>query len=62
MKAMNQEAKDSLNDVAEKLMKEAITKKKQSEELLLAAKILEDTANRVLKEIGSINVEAFNKD
>ena len=56
MKVMNQEAKDSLNEVAQKLLKEANAKKRQSEELLLSAKVLEDTAKQLTKEIDGIKV------
>lgn len=56
MKSMNQEAKDSLNEVAQKLLKEAQAKKRQSDELLLSAKVLEDTAKQLSKEIDGIKV------
>lgn len=56
MKTMSQEAKDGMNDVAQKILKEAIIKKKQSEDLLVAAKILEETAQRLIKELESIQV------
>ena len=56
MKTMSQEAKDGMNDVAQKILKEAIVKKKQSEDLLVAAKILEETAQRLIKELESIQV------
>ena len=56
MKSMNQEAKDSLNEVAQKLFKEAQAKKRQSDELLLSAKVLEDTAKQLSKEIDGIKV------
>lgn len=56
MKSMNQEAKDSLNEVAQKLLKEAQAKKRQSDELLLSAKVLEDTAKQLSKELDGIKV------
>lgn len=62
MKVMNQEAKDSLNEVAQKLLKEANLKKRQSEELLLSAKVLEDTAKQLTKEIDGIKVVDVNSD
>lgn len=57
MKKMNQEAKDGINEVAQKILKEAQAKKKQSEELLVSAKILEDTAQKILKELDGITVD-----
>lgn len=62
MKVMNQEAKDSLNEVAQKLLKEANAKKRQSEELLLSAKVLEDTAKQLTKEIEGIKVVAVDQN
>lgn len=58
MKTMSQEAKDGMNEVAQKILKEAIAKKKQSEELLVAAKILEETAQKVFKELDNIQIVA----
>lgn len=56
MKTMSQEAKDGMNDVAQKILKEATSKKKQSEDLLVAAKILEETAQKLFKELENIQV------
>lgn len=58
MKTMSQEAKDGMNDVAQKILKEAVSKKKQSEDLLVAAKILEETAQKLFKELDSIQVSS----
>lgn len=54
MKTMNQEAKDGLNDVIQKINKDAQAKRKQSEDLLAQAKILEETAQKLTKELDSI--------
>lgn len=56
MKQMNQEAKESLLEVVQKLLKEAQNKKKQSEDLLVEAKLLEETAKKINKELESIQV------
>lgn len=56
MKQMNQEAKDSLLEVAQKLLRDAQNKKKQSEDLLVEAKLLEETAKKLTKEIDNIQV------
>lgn len=56
MKQMNQEAKESLQEVVQKLLKEAQNKKKQSEDLLVEAKLLEETAKKITKELESIQV------
>lgn len=56
MKTMSQEAKDGMNEVAQKILKEATSKKKQSEDLLVAAKILEETAQKLFKELETIQV------
>lgn len=56
MKQMNLEAKESLLEVAQKLLKDAQNKKKQSEDLLVEAKLLEETAKKFTKEIESIQI------
>jgi hypothetical protein len=56
MKQMNREAKESLLEVAQKLLKDAQNKKKQSEDLLVEAKLLEETAKKLTKEIDSIQI------
>jgi uncharacterized protein YoxC len=56
-KTMNTEARDSLNDVIQKMTKEAQTKRKQAEDMLIAAKILEETIQKLTKELDSIQTE-----
>jgi hypothetical protein len=57
MKEMNQEAKDGLVEVLQKMLKEAQLKRKQSEELAYSAKVLEETAQKLSKEIEGIVVK-----
>jgi uncharacterized protein YoxC len=56
-KTMNTEARESLNDVIQKMTKEAQTKRKQAEDMLIAAKILEETIQKLSKELDSIQTE-----
>lgn len=56
MKEMNQEAKDGLNDVVQKMLKDAQNKRKQADDLAVAAKNLEDLAKSLSKELETISV------
>jgi uncharacterized protein YoxC len=56
-KTMNAEARESLNDVIQKMTKEAQTKRKQAEDMLIAAKILEETIQKLSKELDSIQTD-----
>lgn len=56
MKEMNQEAKDGFNDIAQKMLKESQIKRKQAEELNALAKVLEDTAQKLIKEVEGVKV------
>lgn len=60
MKEMNQEAKDGLNDVIQKMLKDAQLKKKQAEELLSSAKTVEEMALKLSKELESIKIAEKN--
>lgn len=57
MKTMNKEAKEALVEVVQKMNKEAASKKKQADDLMASAKILEETAQKLNKEIDNIQVQ-----